>query len=169
MRADPGNQLVEANRLGQEVVGAGIEALDHAAVRPGPGHQQHGERGGLGAQPERLDHGRPRHPRQMHVHHEHVDRLRQQDLQGLLAGGGLEDLEVPPPQGKHEEPTQILLVVDDQDRPGCLAVHQVTPSDVARRSVERLMASSRSFDVTGFDRNRAPRRTTRSRSSVSAL
>ena len=82
---------------------------------------------------------------------------------------GLEDLEVVASQGEDEQPAQVVLVVDDQDRPGGLAVHQVTTSGAARRSVDRLTASSRSLEVTGLDRNSAPRRITRSRSSVSAL
>jgi hypothetical protein len=40
--ANPGHELVEANRLGEEVVGARVESLDHALARPGTGHQQDG-------------------------------------------------------------------------------------------------------------------------------
>jgi len=97
--ADAGDELVEANRLGQEVVGARLETLDHTAVRTGTGHQQDGQRGRFGSRTERLDDAGPGHARQVHVEHEDVDRLRLQDLRRRLAGPGLEDVELAAPEG----------------------------------------------------------------------
>ena len=53
--ADPRDELVEADRLRQEVVGPGLESLDDAAIRSGPGHQQDRQRGGLGPRTKHLD------------------------------------------------------------------------------------------------------------------
>ncbi len=60
--------------------------------------------------------------------------------------------------------------VDDQHRPrGRREGHRGTTLGWVRRSGARLTASRRSFALTGFDRKRAPRVTTRSRSRVSAV
>ena len=114
----PGQQLVHAERLGDVVVGAGIERRDLVGLRLA--HRQHDDRH-LGPAPQALDHldavdareARGRGPRRR-------DGARR-ELEPLLTGLREVDVVAPGPQVDAERPPDLRLVVDDED-----AAHGIT-------------------------------------------
>jgi hypothetical protein len=112
-RPEPGKQLVEGERLGEVVVGAGVEALDPVAHGVTCGEHQDRQVVAGGAQgPGRLDAVEARHH---HVDDQRVGGASGDGGEGLRAVAGQAD-GVPV---ELEGPTQRLahrpVVVDDQD------------------------------------------------------
>ena len=170
MGTNAGDELVEPDGLGQEVVGSGVEALDDALAGTGARHQQdrQGQRLRPGAQG--ADHVRAGHVREAHVEDDDIDRLRLDDLHRGFAAVGLQDVEPTATQGDRDQATEVVDVVDDQDAGRRLArLGHGWREPGRRRSTADATAASSSSDGTGFDRNIPPRLTTRSRSSVSAV
>ena len=85
-RAQPGEQLLEREGLGEVVVGPGVEALDPVADRVAGGeHQDRYVVAGGAQRPRRLD---PVEPRHHHVDHHDVGVLGADRDQALGAVGG---------------------------------------------------------------------------------
>ena len=115
-RPQPGQQLLQRERLGQVVVGAGVEALDPVADGVAGGEHQDGYVVAGGAQRAGgLDAVEPRHH---HVHDDHVGRRPRRSRQRLGAVGGQGHV-VPV---ELQRPAQRLahgpVVVDDEDAGG---------------------------------------------------
>ncbi len=170
VRANPGDEFVQSYGLRKEVVRPGVEALDHALAGPRAGHQQDRQRQRLRPGAQGTNHVRAGHRGQAHVEDDHVDPAGLDEGDRGLAAVGLQDVEPAATQGDRDQTPEIVGVVDDQDarRRSCRLAH-VGRTDVERRSTADATAASSSSDGTGLDRNMAPRPTTSSRSSVSAV
>ena len=111
-RAQPGQQLLQGERLGEVVVGAGVETLDPVADGVAGGeHQDRHVVAGRAQRPGRLDAVEPRHH---HVHHDDVGVLAPTRDQGLGAVGGQRDLVAVELQRPAQRVAHGLVVVDDE-------------------------------------------------------
>ena len=129
-RLDPAHQLAQAERLGQVVVGAELEADDlvDLVVAGGQDEDRH-----LGAgRPQAAQDLEAVHPGQAHVEDDEVRRLVRRDLEALLAGSRDGDLVALLLEGVLDPASDGVLVFDDEDG-GCHAA-DATP---ARRECPR--------------------------------
>ena len=109
----PGDDLFEAERLGDVVVAAERQTCDLVLQRVSGGQEQRGRVDAVGAQPAQ-------HAEAVHAGHHHVeDHGVGPDLAGLVERGGavgggvhLEALEL---QAHREQLDDVGLVVDDED------------------------------------------------------
>ena len=115
-RLDPAHQLAQAERLGQVVVGAELEADDLVDLVVACRQHQDGRLGAGRAEPaqdlEAVD------ARQAHVEHDEVRRLARGELEPLLAGPGDGDLVALLLEGVLDAARDGELVFDDQDGGG---------------------------------------------------
>ena len=118
-RAEPGEQLVERERLGEVVVGAGIQARD--AVGDLVAGRQHEDRGAALARPQPPAHGEAVEDRHHDVEDDHV-RLAQRDrLEGLRAVVHRLDVVALDAEGEDERLAHAAVVLGDED-PGARLV-----------------------------------------------
>ena len=112
-RPQPGEQLVERERLGQVVVAAGVEPIHPVADRVAGGEHQNGDVvAGRAQHPGRLQAVEPRHH---HVHDHRVGPNRGQPGQGLDAVLGRADLVRVVLQRAFQGVADRLIIVDDKD------------------------------------------------------
>ena len=111
-RADPGDDLLQAERLGDVVVAADGQALDLVGGVVARGEEQHGDVLALLAQP--AGDGEPVHVGEHHVEHHEVGLDLAGEAQRGAAVGGREHLEAGEPQGGREQLADVRLVVDDE-------------------------------------------------------
>ena len=109
--AQPGQQLVHAEGLGDVVVGARVERLD-LLVGGVPGRQHQDRHPGPAAQP--LDHLDAVHVGQAQVEDDHVGVAGGGELEGGGAVGGRVDLVLACLEVDHEGAHDLRLVVDHQ-------------------------------------------------------
>ena len=114
-RADPGEHLLEAERLGDVVVAAEGEAGDLVLGGVAGGEEQHGRVPARCAQPP--DDVEAVQVRHHHVEHDQVGAERVGQGERLLAVGGRGDLEAGEAQAGREQLEDVGLVVDDE-QPG---------------------------------------------------
>ena len=144
-RLDPAEQLAQAVRLGQVVVGAELEADDlvDLVVARRQDEDRHLGAGRADAPEdlEAVDAG------QAHVEDDEVGRLARRDLEPLLAGPGDADVVALLLEGVLDAARDGVLVFDDQDR-GChargcytAARERARPRDPGRRSRRGILRS----------------------------
>ena len=134
-RPDAGDQLLQAERLGDVVVAARGQAVDLVLDAVLGGEEEHRQPVGgarRGARPassrSRLDHREAVHVGQHHVEHHQVGALAGDGGQRVGAGGRGDDLEADEPQGGGEQLPDVGFVVDDQQA-GLGRVHGVLRPD----------------------------------------
>jgi hypothetical protein len=110
--AYPGQQLVHAERLGDVVVGAGVEGV-HLGLLGVPG-RQHDDRGRRPAA-QALDHGHAVHVGQPEIEDHQVGRGTTGRGQPRRTVGGDGHLVPSGGEGDAQGPQQLPVVVDDQD------------------------------------------------------
>ena len=123
-RPDPGEQLGLVERLGEEVVGAGLEPLQ--ALRTATGGDHH-DREELGAWvlPDPAADLAAVHAGHLHVEQDDVDLRRLEQVEGLLPARGGQHLVVAWREHGVEESQVRRLVVDREHR---LARHDPPPA-----------------------------------------
>ena len=150
---DAGDQLVEPDRLGQEVVRPGGERAQDRVIVARAGHQQDRQGAAAGPLSEGPDDIDPRHPGHGHVEQDDGRPDRIDEGQRLLAARGRNRRERGTPKGHADEAEDLLVIVDDEDAP----VVPGTGRHARRRSgITRLIASSSSREATGLLTNTAP-------------
>ena len=107
----PGQQLVHAERLGQVVVGAGVERLDLVVLVLADRQDDDGHRAPA---PQAAHHLDAVDAGQADVEHHHVGMALGRQAQRLLAGGGQVDLVLAGAQVGGQGPPDLRLVVDHQ-------------------------------------------------------
>ena len=118
-RAQPGEQLLEGERLGQVVVGAGVEPLD--PVADGVAGGEHQDRHAVADLAQRAGGLQAVEPRHHHVHHDGVgvDPADPGERLGAVGGGG--DLVAVELQRPPQRLPDGAVVLDDEDvLPGVL-------------------------------------------------
>ena len=111
-RAQPGEQLLEGEGLGEVVVGPGVEALDPVADGVAGGEHEDGYVVPGGPQrARRLD---PVESRHHHVHHDHVRVAGPEDGERLGAVGGQRDVVPVELQRAAQRVAHGAVVVDDE-------------------------------------------------------
>ena len=115
MGPDPRDELVESDRLREEVVRAGLEGAEHGVIVARAGDQQDRQRRGLRVAPQGGDDFGPRCPGHPHVEHDAIDRLGLEQGERLVAAARLPGLEAGAMQGEHHHLAEVGIVVDDQD------------------------------------------------------
>ncbi len=132
---DPGHQLIGVERLGEVIVGAGLEAARDVRVLHAGTHQQ--DRQLLGGRPSAQPLGDlvAVEPWHHHVEHRHVQRLRGGEPERLLAVTRLDHAEAGPAQPVGDQLTDVLLIVGDQDglRHSVASARAVTGSSTTNR------------------------------------
>src|SRR5687767_9780119 len=115
-RLDPAQQLAQAERLGQVVVGAQLQADDLVDLLVAGGEHEHRGFRARGAQPaEDLE---AVHARQADVEQDQVRGGPGGDLQALLTGAGEGHLVALLLEGVLDSARNGVLILDDQDRGG---------------------------------------------------
>ncbi len=112
-RPEPGEQLLERERLDQVVVGAGIEPVDPVVGGVACGEQQHRDVVPLGA--DAAAHLEPVDDRHHHVEHHDVGQALGEDAEGPTTVGSGGDVVALEGQAALEAVPDIGFVVDDQD------------------------------------------------------
>ena len=110
--AQPGDQFLGLERLGDIVVGAGIEA-GHL-VRPAVARGEHQDRGGLAFLAPAVEHGQPVDLRQAEIEDDRVILLVGAEIEALLAIGGEIHRIARAFQRVAELLPQVRLILDDQ-------------------------------------------------------
>ena len=111
--ADAGDDLLEAERLGDVVVAADGEALDLVVDRVARRDEDDGQLTALLAQP--AGHGEAVHVGEHDVEDAEVGLVVAGDLERLGAARGGGDVEPGVAQGRREELTDVGLVLDDEE------------------------------------------------------
>ena len=112
-RAQPGQQLLERERLGEVVVGAGVEPLDPVADRVAGG--EHEDRQVVARRAERAGRLDAVEPRHHHVDHDRVGRDAADAGERLGAVAGERHLVAVELQRATQRVTDRPVVVDDED------------------------------------------------------
>jgi hypothetical protein len=110
-RAHPGQQLVHAERLGQVIVGPGVERF-HLVRGVGPAGQHDDRRGSPAAQP--ADHVHAVHVGQSQVEDDQVRRVGGGQRQRLRPGLGRVHRVLPRPQVDPQRPQDLRLIVNNK-------------------------------------------------------
>lgn len=125
--ADPGDQLLQAERLGDVVVGARGEALDLVADAVLGGEEEHrevvagvavhgpGDLAAVGPLAQLLDDGEAVEVREHHVEDDEVGAFDGYQVEGLGAAGGGGDPETGEAQRGGEQLADVGFVVDDEE------------------------------------------------------
>ena len=152
--AQPGEQLVHAERLGDEVVGAGIERGDLVGLLLA--HREDDDRD-LAPAPESLDHLDPVDARQAEVEHDDIGMVARRELEALLARLGQVDVVAAGPQVDAERAPDLRLVVDDEHPAHAAGRRQADDHrDASTRGVlDRELATHR-VDEPARDRETQP-------------
>ena len=148
-RLDPAHQLAQPERLGQVVVGAQLQADDLVDLVVAGGEHQDRHLGAGGAHAaEDLE---PVDPGQADIEHDEVRRLVHGQVEALLARGRDGHLVALLLEGILDAPSDGVLVFDDEDGGGHVAMlHRVVPT-----------AGSRGMPGRGTLRRAAPGASTR--------
>ena len=112
-RADPGDQLPRAERLGHVVVGAELEADERVRLVAARGEHHDRDRRG---RPQPTRDVEPVEARQPEVEDDEVGMVPSRGLEGGRTVAGDEHLEARPLEVVADELHDLGLVVDDQDR-----------------------------------------------------
>ena len=131
-RAQPGEQLLERERLGQVVVGPGVEALD--PVADGVARGEHQDRDAVADLAQGAGGLQPVEARHHHVHHDGVGVDAADAGQRLGAVGGGRDVVAVELQRPAQRLAHGTVVLDDEDvlalglRSAFTGSHRVPPT-----------------------------------------
>ena len=113
-RAHARQQLAVVERLGDEVVGAGLDRLGLLRPDAGGDHDHRQERGVL-VRADAAAHGVAVHPRHDHIEEDEIRVVLLDQLQRLFPGHGRKHLVAARHEHCLEEPDVLRNVVDDED------------------------------------------------------
>ena len=111
--SDPRQQLVEVERLGDVVVGAVVEALDHVLLLAQRGEHDHRDLGPVSS--NRLEHLEAAATRQHHVEQHQIEVPGQRQCLAAVAVAGDLGRKALGAQRPFEKAGDAHLVLDDQD------------------------------------------------------
>ena len=114
-RPHPGDELADAERLGQVVVGAALETDDGVGLLAAGGQHQHRGVDVGPAAPQRLAHGDAVHAGQHQVEHHQVEAGRGQPGEGLAAVAHVHRLQPFEAEVQPDQLTDVRVVLDDQN------------------------------------------------------
>ena len=117
-RAQPHDEFLDAERLGQIIVGPGAEPRDLFRPAVACGEDQHGQRAPGGA--PFLQHGDARFDRQAEIEHRRIIAAGIAEMRTILAIRGDIDCEMFRPQGFGDAVGERGVVLDQQDAHGCV-------------------------------------------------
>ncbi len=128
----PGHQLDVVDRLGQEVVGAGLEPAHAVGGLVERGHHQHRDMAGLAVDLEPRTDLEAVHLGHHHVEQDDVDLALGADRQRFLAGSSRDDVEILSRKPRLEQADIRWNIVDDQhpcrQRPQAPRFEEICPN-----------------------------------------
>ena len=146
--ADARQQFRRAERLGDVIVGAGVERGHFILL--GIAHRQHDDRD-LGAGADGAARLQAAHPRHVHVEQNQVEAVRANGIQRLLAGARFVKFIAVPGQRGAQHAADLRLIVDHQNAAGTHFRRVLLVEQAGRRRIPNLRPAR--FQST--DRRRA--------------